>query len=85
MRQEKLIRDKILVGIMVLSFGDFAFFRLSSCNLTRDICHSLASILVSKPCAIKELDLSSNDLQDKGVAQLCGGLKSPNCQLEVLK
>ncbi|XP_026776715.3 NACHT, LRR and PYD domains-containing protein 12-like [Pangasianodon hypophthalmus] len=58
---------------------------LSSCNLTKDICHSLASILVSKTCAITELDLSYNYLQDKGVMQLCNGLKNPNCRLEVLK
>ncbi|XP_053542034.1 NACHT, LRR and PYD domains-containing protein 12 isoform X2 [Ictalurus punctatus] len=58
---------------------------LSSCNLTKDICHSLASILLSNSCAITELDLTDNCLQDKGVEQLCRGLKSPDCRLEVLK
>ncbi|KAF4078508.1 hypothetical protein AMELA_G00199950 [Ameiurus melas] len=58
---------------------------LSSCNLTKDICHSLASILRSNSCAITELDLSYNCLQDKGVEQLCRGLKSSDCRLEVLK
>ncbi|KAG7323395.1 hypothetical protein KOW79_013097 [Hemibagrus wyckioides] len=58
---------------------------LSSCNLTKGICQSLASVLVSKSCAIRELDLSGNSLQDKGVLQLSRGLQSPNCRLEVLK
>ncbi|XP_060793650.1 NACHT, LRR and PYD domains-containing protein 12-like isoform X3 [Neoarius graeffei] len=58
---------------------------LSSCNLTKDICASLANVLASKSCAITELDLSCNELQDKGVMQLSSGLKNPNCRLEVLK
>ncbi|GAA6083659.1 NACHT, LRR and PYD domains-containing protein 3-like isoform X6 [Tachysurus ichikawai] len=58
---------------------------LSSCNLTKNICHSLASILMLKTCAIRELDLSYNLLQDKGVAQLSRGLLNSNCRLKVLK
>ncbi|XP_027000417.2 NACHT, LRR and PYD domains-containing protein 3-like isoform X1 [Tachysurus fulvidraco] len=57
----------------------------SSCNLTKNICHSLASILMLKACAIRELDLSYNPLQDKGVAQLSRGLLNSNCRLKVLK
>lgn len=71
--------------MVVFKASVILLFRLSSCNLTKDICHSLASILLSNSCAITELDLSYNCLQDKGVEQLCRGLKSPDCRLEVLK
>ncbi|XP_036448013.1 NACHT, LRR and PYD domains-containing protein 12-like isoform X2 [Colossoma macropomum] len=58
---------------------------LSSCNLTKAICHSLGAVLASNSCATRVLDLSYNDLQDKGVKQLCSGLKNPLCLLETLK
>ncbi|KAI4894242.1 hypothetical protein NFI96_025431 [Prochilodus magdalenae] len=58
---------------------------MSSCNLTKAICHSLGDVLASHSCATRVLDLSYNDLQDKGVKQLCIGLKKPHCLLETLK
>ncbi|KAL7864140.1 hypothetical protein AOLI_G00155600 [Acnodon oligacanthus] len=59
--------------------------KLSSCNLTKAICHSLGAVLASNSCATRVLDLSYNDLQDKGVKQLCIGLRNPLCLLETLK
>ncbi|KAL1250738.1 hypothetical protein QQF64_018534 [Cirrhinus molitorella] len=60
--------------------------RLCGCNLTTQSCESLSSALQSSTSNIlKELDLSNNDLQDSGVNLLSDGLKSPNCQLEILR
>ncbi|XP_050959608.1 ribonuclease inhibitor-like [Labeo rohita] len=52
---------------------------LCGCNLTAHSCESLFSNF------LRELDLSNNDLQDSGVKHLSDGLKSPNCQLEILR
>ncbi|XP_050959626.1 NACHT, LRR and PYD domains-containing protein 12-like [Labeo rohita] len=57
---------------------------LSGCQLTAQSCESLSSALQSNT-VLKELDLSNNDLQDSGVKLLSEGLKSPNCQLEILR
>ncbi|XP_058626837.1 NACHT, LRR and PYD domains-containing protein 12-like isoform X4 [Onychostoma macrolepis] len=57
--------------------------RLSWCNLTAKSCEHLSSIL-SSDWPLRELDLSNNDLQVSGVKLLSDGLKSPNCQLEIL-
>ncbi|KAI7802958.1 putative NACHT [Triplophysa rosa] len=58
---------------------------LSDCNLTKTGCLALASILELNPNVLRELDLSFNDLQDKGVKYLCSGLQNPYCKLETLK
>ncbi|KAK2915870.1 hypothetical protein Q8A67_000244 [Cirrhinus molitorella] len=58
--------------------------RLANCNLTDQHCETMASVLQSSE-SLRELDLSNNDLQDSGVKRLCAGLKSPNCQLNILR
>uniref|UniRef100_A0A8C1LZI3 Uncharacterized protein n=1 Tax=Cyprinus carpio TaxID=7962 RepID=A0A8C1LZI3_CYPCA len=59
--------------------------RLQCCNLTAQSCDSLSPALLSSNFFLRELDLSNNDLKDSGVKLLSDGLKSPNCQLEILR
>ncbi|XP_048011698.1 protein NLRC3-like, partial [Megalobrama amblycephala] len=58
---------------------------LQCCNLTAQSCESLSSALQSSNSVLRELDLSNNDLQDSGVKLLSDGLKSLNCQLEIMR
>ncbi|CAM4455960.1 hypothetical protein PO909_016387 [Leuciscus waleckii] len=58
---------------------------LAGCNVTAQHCEIVASALQSSNCALRELDLSNNDLQDSGVKLLSGGLKSLNCRLKILR
>ncbi|XP_050956548.1 NACHT, LRR and PYD domains-containing protein 12-like, partial [Labeo rohita] len=79
------------LGVSLLSDGlkrpdcQLNILRFSKCNLTAQSCESLSSILQSSNSVLRELDLSYNDLQDSGVNLLSVGLKSPNCQLEILR
>ncbi|KAL1277392.1 hypothetical protein QQF64_024065, partial [Cirrhinus molitorella] len=59
--------------------------QLLGCNLSDQHCETVSSALQSSPSVLRELDLSNNDLQDSGVKLLSDGLKSPNCQLEILR
>ncbi|CAL8280742.1 unnamed protein product [Gadus morhua 'NCC'] len=59
--------------------------RLKNCSLSERCCEALASVLSSNSSSLRELDLSSNDLQDSGVKLLSDGLGSPDCTLETLR
>ncbi|KAK2896311.1 hypothetical protein Q8A67_010799 [Cirrhinus molitorella] len=78
-------------GVKLLSDGlknancQLEILRLHSCNLTAESCDSFLSALQSSSSVLRELDLSSNYLKDSGVKLLSDGLKSPNCQLEILR
>ncbi|XP_036418166.1 NLR family CARD domain-containing protein 3-like [Colossoma macropomum] len=58
---------------------------LAGCNLTRDSFETVCSALQSANCPLKDLNLSSNDLQDTGVELLSAGLRSSHCKLEKLR
>uniref|UniRef100_A0A3B1K2A1 NACHT domain-containing protein n=1 Tax=Astyanax mexicanus TaxID=7994 RepID=A0A3B1K2A1_ASTMX len=58
--------------------------RLDCCSLSKNICETLASELISdSPLLV--LDLSNNDLQDSGVELLSAGLKSSHCKVQIIR
>uniref|UniRef100_A0A8C1SG95 NACHT, LRR and PYD domains-containing protein 12-like n=1 Tax=Cyprinus carpio TaxID=7962 RepID=A0A8C1SG95_CYPCA len=58
--------------------------RVYGCNHTYQFCESLTSALQSSNSVLRDLDLSNSDLKDSGV-KLLDGLRSPNCQLQILR
>ncbi|XP_076854886.1 NACHT, LRR and PYD domains-containing protein 3-like [Brachyhypopomus gauderio] len=59
--------------------------RLSGCGLTKQSCKHLTSVLQTENSLLRELEMNNNELQDSGVEQLCAGLKSSHCKLEILR
>uniref|UniRef100_A0A674BGH2 NACHT domain-containing protein n=1 Tax=Salmo trutta TaxID=8032 RepID=A0A674BGH2_SALTR len=57
---------------------------LDRCKLTHKSCETLTSALQTPNSPLRELDLSYNDLGDRGVELLCVGLTSPLCNIQTL-
>ncbi|KAL0992657.1 hypothetical protein UPYG_G00096310, partial [Umbra pygmaea] len=58
---------------------------LAGCNLTYKSCETLASALQTPNCPLRELDLSSNHLEDRGVKLLCAGPTSLLSNIQTLE
>uniref|UniRef100_A0A8C4ST15 NACHT domain-containing protein n=1 Tax=Erpetoichthys calabaricus TaxID=27687 RepID=A0A8C4ST15_ERPCA len=58
---------------------------LHNCCLTSRCCSVFISLLSSPNLQLTELDLSKNNVEDSGVAQLCEVLRSEKCKLEILR
>ncbi|XP_038839001.1 NACHT, LRR and PYD domains-containing protein 3-like [Salvelinus namaycush] len=58
---------------------------LDGCELTYKSCETLASALQTPNSPLRDLDLSYNDLGDRGVELLCVGLTSPLCNIQTLE
>uniref|UniRef100_A0A672MBG3 NACHT LRR and PYD domain-containing protein n=1 Tax=Sinocyclocheilus grahami TaxID=75366 RepID=A0A672MBG3_SINGR len=78
-------------GVKLLSDGlkspncQLQILSLAGCNLSAQCCERLSSALQSSDSVLRELDLSNSHLQDSGVKFISDGLKSPNCQLQILR
>ncbi|XP_055767208.1 NACHT, LRR and PYD domains-containing protein 3-like [Salvelinus fontinalis] len=57
---------------------------LDGCKVTYKSCETLASALQTPNSPLRELDLSYNDLGDRGVELLCVGLASSLCNIQTL-
>uniref|UniRef100_A0A7N8XWV5 NACHT domain-containing protein n=1 Tax=Mastacembelus armatus TaxID=205130 RepID=A0A7N8XWV5_9TELE len=73
--------EEVLLRLFAFSL---LFPLLSGCNLSERSCKALVSVLSSQSSALRELDLSNNDLQDSGVKLISDGLRSPHCKLQTL-
>uniref|UniRef100_A0A672L8Q2 Si:ch211-213a13.2 n=1 Tax=Sinocyclocheilus grahami TaxID=75366 RepID=A0A672L8Q2_SINGR len=58
---------------------------LCECSITEEQCLILTSALKSNPSHLRELDLSENKIENKGVNYLCDVLKDSLCKLERLR
>ncbi|XP_051977470.1 uncharacterized protein LOC127639456 [Xyrauchen texanus] len=90
--EEKQYQSQIEVGdsevkqlslVMDDSHSKLKKLRLEKCDLTKESCSALATVLSSDSSSLRELDLSNNKLQDSGVKLLSDGLQS-NSKLETL-
>ncbi|KAL1251671.1 hypothetical protein QQF64_019467, partial [Cirrhinus molitorella] len=73
----KQLTDVLLEGCCKLKT-----IRLNDCKLTDRSCPALATVIESDH--LKELNMNNNNLQNSGVKQLCNGLMSVKCKLEIL-
>ncbi|XDV23334.1 hypothetical protein PO909_027944 [Leuciscus waleckii] len=73
-----------LSALLMDSHSKVENIKLNSCELTEKSCSVLATVLSSKTI-LKEINLNNSRLLDSGVKEICEGLKSPVCELKILK
>ncbi|XP_033840847.1 NACHT, LRR and PYD domains-containing protein 12-like isoform X2 [Periophthalmus magnuspinnatus] len=76
---------KMLLEALRSSLCNLTTLRMSGCDLTSRSCEDLSAVLQCHRSALRDLDLSNNQLQDLGIEFLCCGLVSPHCTLEILR
>ncbi|XP_025761827.1 ribonuclease inhibitor-like, partial [Oreochromis niloticus] len=76
---------KHLCGLLENPGCKFETLRLERCNLSEIHCDDLEAVLKLNPSYPREVDLSSNKLQDSGVKHLCVLLENPQHQIENLR
>uniref|UniRef100_A0A8C4SVT9 NACHT domain-containing protein n=1 Tax=Erpetoichthys calabaricus TaxID=27687 RepID=A0A8C4SVT9_ERPCA len=85
--------DCAVLGSVISCCGELEELNLSQTELTPDLhnccltsrcCSVFISLLSSPNLQLTELDLSKNNVEDSGVAQLCEVLRSEKCKLEIL-
>ncbi|XDV31983.1 hypothetical protein PO909_002893 [Leuciscus waleckii] len=59
--------------------------KLCEHNLTTKGYTTLGSVLSSKTCCLKELNLTKSNVKDSGLKLLCAGLENHQCKLEKLR
>lgn len=60
-------------------------FSLRVCNLSKDSCSDISSVIQCPHSHLREVDLGENALQDEGVQHLCKALLSQHCSIEKLR
>lgn len=75
---------EILCDMVNGFFLIIAFFRLCGCELTSTCYKTLASVISSQFCSLRNLDLGSNDMCYADMKLLSDGLRSPCCKLKAL-
>ncbi|XDV23254.1 hypothetical protein PO909_027917, partial [Leuciscus waleckii] len=73
-----------LSALLMDSHSKVEIMKLNNCELTQKSCSVLATVLSSKT-TLKEINLNNSRLLDSGVKEICEGLKSPVCELKILK
>ncbi|KAI7790582.1 NACHT, LRR and PYD domains-containing protein 12-like isoform X1 [Triplophysa rosa] len=78
------ISDEGLLRLLpVIKASRLTLLRL--CNVTEKVWKGLSSVLSLSGSCMRELDLSSSNLNDTGIYHLVVGLGNPQCKLEVLR
>ncbi|XP_008276022.1 NACHT, LRR and PYD domains-containing protein 12 [Stegastes partitus] len=58
---------------------------LPVCQLTKESCEDLASVLASDTAQLRYIDLRHNEIMDQGFAMLGKAMHSPHCKLQTLQ